>query len=526
MTNAMDTVRKYGGFWTAIAVVAGLAWFLWIIYSFPNFFKDDYYIFFKISNQPSSLISTNISERFFLFLRPATYLYFWILYMLFGTSAIAMKCVGAALATTMFIFLFGALRKMFVLRGMTFNPGLTAVICLMTALHRDIAYAIIWIADINEIIAALFYVLSFYVILHCEIRTRHIILSCFFYLIAVLAKPQPLHFPLLLIFFFLLHGNRYDDVSKKNIRILIFISGLIFLSIVVTNSIVITSASSEYSLSGQLWKKPFALVGTIFYIFFPTIGEWVYFFFFQNRGLAIALITLLFAVMIIHHRIRTLLIKHYSKISLVVFFVIIIFFPRIFGYGGERLNVTQLVWLPLFMLLLFRNMQNKSRIIITSFFVVQNAISTIALIEDLINEERKILIHSNAVRQYQEQINEPITVVPSVANYWKTPYLVAFQRTNQFGVDSTIRYLEIMADNPYLSDFENRIHVKRFDDLIEVSVDSISGTYLVLYQYSNLIAVKKEEEISRGYRSITIRVPERINANRFVQVIGDSIIER
>ncbi|HKZ42427.1 MAG TPA: hypothetical protein VJ044_15805, partial [Candidatus Hodarchaeales archaeon] len=283
----------------AIAALLGVSfvYYLLLIFQFPQFYLDDYYIFSRISI--SSLpISLDPSERYYLFVRPIEYLYFWLSYSIAGTNPVVMKVVGLLLLMLLLILMYSTIRRIQEFLSVSIPGYVTALACLFFALHPDVVSSVLWISNSNEILMSLFYCGSIYFLLDSEYAPRNLAISMLFFFLSSLVKQQSLHYPFLVVFLLGLRRNSMSGPTKRNLIVVVAVG----LAVIATNTIVnycVYVRPSDIDFVGSMWKKPFSILGTVFYLLFPLWGIDTYFFFLTHKSVALLFTLLLLVVFVV-----------------------------------------------------------------------------------------------------------------------------------------------------------------------------------------------------------------------------------
>ncbi len=354
---------------------------------YPVFRTDDLLLFYIIKFS-KGLVSNNSSEDFFLFYRPLSFIYFKLTYFLSGENAAVMKLFNIALFTVYSIILvkiFESLSSIFKLE----NTSKTIIIASgILILSPDTLQMIIWIANTNELLMCLCYACALYVFLKFGLNTaKHTILFWFFYFLSIGFKQQSLHLPILIGMLMLL--PQFSATYKKSRAYAYIAAGLI-----VSAGVSLFYSSSGYDsglLLASLWKKPFSLFGTGLFIVFPLGARELYNYFLLNKS-SVAL----FLIVIIPAIYYLVKLMGWRKLLLGTLLILVVFFPRILGYGGERINSIQLLWFSIAVYLILSRYTNHKLILtaIASILVIVNLSASVVKINDFKvtqrSEEKKI----------------------------------------------------------------------------------------------------------------------------------------
>lgn len=319
--------------------------FLPMIFCVHGFLSDDYYIFSRIKENIHLPISFSPADSCYLFLRPVSYFFMWCNYLLWNTNPVAMKITSLFFHTIYSIVIFYLIIEIFRFFKMEIDRKAILLITLAISLHPDSIGWILWICNCTEMLTVLFYSAALYAILlylNSRIEGRAFfawVMSL--YVLSVAAKQQSLHLPLLMLFCLVLFRQRIENSRKK----VLIISALACLGFMVSFSVInyaIAQHSGEMTLISW-WKKPFSLLGTLLYIILPVPGELIYNYFLVHKEIAVVL-GIVPVLLVIRYRgkITAPIMKTASYLFI---FVCIIFFPRIFAVGGDRVNSVQIMWI-------------------------------------------------------------------------------------------------------------------------------------------------------------------------------------
>lgn len=314
----------------------------------PGFQTDDFVVFSHIKANCSP-ISFNPKEIFYLFIRPVSYFSFWLDYHLFGEHATVMKIVSLLLFLAFLSLFYFFLLKVSKVTKVRFDGISAFFICLIFSLHADTMLWIIWISNRTELLYMFFYlsslILAFNFITSSKVKLGYLtgFIAC--YLLSIFSKQQSLHLPLLMILLVFILRN---SISKEKFSLL-FRSSL-FLSIVIPVFSIINFSlyGGRLDVLQNLWKKPFSIVGILVYSIFPFWADSIYGYFVNNKYFAALLLFLIFlfvAIVILKNK-SFIQQKHrlIKAISLAIIFSLIVFFPRIFLEGQNRINSIQIFW--------------------------------------------------------------------------------------------------------------------------------------------------------------------------------------
>ncbi len=500
-----------------VLILINLIVFIPAISLHPSFLTDDYYIFAKISQDPSSPISLNPAEEYFLFVRPLSYFSFWLDFLVWNISSSGMK-ITSLLLHLMYvsIFFFTILRLKNYLK-LNVRNSILVLAAAAFSLYPDHLISIIWISNRTELLSTLFYSASIYAVfayLTSE-KNKNIYLTGYFgfYVLSILSKQQGLHLPLLVIALILIFKQKLTSARYK--RILYVSLAALFLTIVF-------SAVNYFILSDifiGIWevvrKKPFALIGIISYIINPIIGAQLHSFFILHKTIALVLAVLLLIP-------AALLLKRYKinvKIVLLTIIVLlIIFYPRLLASGQNRINSIQVYWFYIAAFFLFCRFSKA--MLIFSFIIFINFTSILINFNNdlkFLNIEKK---KTEELSKLLENSGRPIYVVACTNNIL-VPYQLYFFRNNEFGCFnlniSSIGFRSFTSNLDALEDTkiacsldDDNIVLKTVLDktFLEFSFQNINNTDLVPIRL-----VESELERKRTYKSLTVKLPEKFKTD-------------
>lgn len=337
-------MRKYGLLskkpdWALIILLALTALYgALLIFFFPSFHTDDYLVFSYIDAHKAMPVAFDPAADYYLFFRPLSYFFFRTSYHVFGTHAVLMKIPALAIFLLLTYLVYKTLSFINLEYKLRASTVLTAFATFFSVVHPDMMHCIVWISNANELLMVFFYVLALYVFVKTKMATTSsfvavVLLS----LLSLLAKQQSMHFVLLAGLYLL---QRVDVNKKSESR---RAKGIIALGVlIIITYTVITNAAVQVNTEvfSYLWKKPFALLGTVIYILLPISGEKMYQFFVVHKiaAAAAAGIGVLIAVLYF--------IKSTNKKNILwlLLMSLVVFFPRVLAHGGDRVNSVQVFW--------------------------------------------------------------------------------------------------------------------------------------------------------------------------------------
>ncbi len=392
-----------------VLIAVNLIVFIPTIILHPSFLTDDYLIFAKIKQNISTPISTNPSEEFFLFLRPVVYFSFWLDYNIWHTYAIGMKITTLLLHLFyVVIFLLTIINIRNFLKKQVPNYCLL-LLAIAFSFYPDHLISIEWIANRTELLSSMFYavaVLSVFKYLTTYDEKKYLLYVYFIsFLFSILSKQQGIHLPFLILFLLIVFKNRFLPDRYRNI-LTFSIIGTIF-SIVI--SFLNYKLFPDYiiNFSQFITKKPFSFIGIIIYLFNPNIGSYLYSFFIVNKSLALVLLCFLILFLFYFIRIRKILINA-TKLLILILLTAIIFYPRVFAVGGNRLNSIQVLWFYLIISIVLMFRFNKTNVFLVIFLIGLNLTSLIINYKNDLNllklkksEIKNLVIQEN---KYQKEL--------------------------------------------------------------------------------------------------------------------------
>jgi hypothetical protein len=508
------------------AITGVVLFYLYLTASYPVFISDDYYIFTRISEAGILPVTLHPGEYFFLFLRPVAHCYYWLLYTLFDTNALLMKWFGAGVLLATVAAFFFTIEKASKRFQLGIPASIIAAACVMLAFHRDLAFTVLWISNINELLAALFYLLTLNLLLG-RLSPGKLVLAVLFFLFSILSKQSGLHLPVL-VFLFLFGRRKTLDASTHKRLFIAAVVMLIIAALAAGANYLLYFSRSEWALADMIFRKPLAILGTTVYMLFPLFGKSLYFYFLAHRSLALAAAAFLSAVLLLllvrSHRLTDVFVRRALPCLL---FILIIFFPRILAGGGDRLNAIQLLWLMFILSVLLSRLKNRTvQIAIVFLFLLQNAASSLALINELKGNDRSTNQLVAAIRNYRKAHSGKLYVVPSYIHSWHLPYYLHYLSTGRFGKDTDVSFSAVYVQGPFGVWYDAPVTVSRNGSILTVSTDSASPANLVVWSDGESQVLERTKSMIRGSSQIRIRLPDSLRSHHVVQLAGDSLIEK
>ncbi len=452
LKNLHEKVRHH--YFIGLAVVMGLivVVYVFLIKAVPGFITDDYYIFYLINKEPSSLFVHNPAEKFYLFYRPISYLYFRFLYALFGSDPILMKAATLALLLVAIFLLMGITDRFASYFRKEVSIFGSLLIPFFVAFHPDIIESVLWISDANELLMVTFYLLALYIvsgILLGKYRPNFgsIVIAVLAFVLSVLSKQQSLHFPLLLGAFLLWKGKEIEQDKRRALWIIAGITLGIMAVILWSNVTLYLTRDSSENLFMVIWKKPFALAGTLLYILFPLYGLEIYSYFLMHKIVAITVS--IFCVLICYVLIRKKYIP-FKTITVYSLVIVIIFFPRIFLPASDRINVLQVFCIGTMFFAAITG--NKVKMIRFSAVLIVCSLLAGSIAFQKYRSETDYANKMNFdLEQFLSHQQGKTFVLAYYLPISTTQNSLYYVKNNKFGVDSTILYSGVVVRNSLTS---------------------------------------------------------------------------
>lgn len=256
--------------------------YLTLFVIFPDYFSDDFTIL-KLIRDNNTFISSSPDDKFYLFFRPVTYLFFWVDYYVLNQNPIYSKTLSFFLLLTFSLTLYNLLTQLIFVLKIKVKKYSVLFIVLFISTNVIIVTSVIWIASRNEILMSLFYTLA---LLHFikYIKTNNgtlLFLVFIFYLLSILSKQQSLHLPLLLLYF------RYNLIKDKflNQEKYFFVAMFLVMVFILAFNFHYTVSIPEIFFA-NLWKKGFWVINSLIYTFTPFTGDLLYNYFISNKSAA------------------------------------------------------------------------------------------------------------------------------------------------------------------------------------------------------------------------------------------------
>lgn len=360
---------------TAVLLI-NLIFYVIIIFKVPWFFSDDFYIFYRVGENLKTGLFPGISEEYYLFFRPITYLTFVLEYIFLYNNPVGIKFVTIVINSGFLLVFYFSLRNLCQIFKIKQNNLIIAFIILIISLHPVTYHYIIWISATNIPLLNLFLSLSLYYLTKFIISKKNyqLILSAIFFIFAALSKQQALAFPgFIIVFYFALRANISNKTKKLILKY--FLSILIFsVFLIIINALLLENFGLKYFIM-YLYKKPFVLLGSFYTIIMPLFQIEVYNYFTEHIYIASAIFILLIsASALIFLKYRRFLI--YAFVFTILW--LISFFPQIIVNNDIRnLNMQLLVFALILLVILLKAKNNILIYSLFSLLLILNISSTL-----------------------------------------------------------------------------------------------------------------------------------------------------
>lgn len=491
-----------------VLILINLLFYLPVIVYFPGFIADDYILFSFIQNGIFNPLISDPSAQFFLFTRPVSYLSLWIDYNLFADNYQLIKLVSLFYHIIFIIsiyFLFLNISKRFNLRIL---PFAITLLCVLFSIHLDSLIWVYWISNRTELLMILFYVWSIlaFIKYYSTLLNKFLYYSLLFYLLSILSKQSSLHLPFILMLVFIYHKKEGVYINRK----LIYFFAIFFLLLISFSLLNFILYSEYFQVTNNFWKKPLTFFGILFHSTMPLLSGYVHNYFIMHKLTAIVLLLTLLSIAI-----TILFYKKYNprKISLVILISVIVFYPRIFAIGGNRLNSVVVLWLCIALLFYLSSVKNQLMI------YVSLPVLLIFYTYSFINRSKNLLsIFEFENKNFSGLVNyfntaDSKSLVLCSDSYDILPNKYHYYKTRKFGLDSSIIsspvFYELVLVNHDLSLFN-----KDFIRCIKIGkAYQITSTdpliYLLINKFNNnfgqfRILNEVESGSGRGYKEVLI----------------------
>lgn len=478
------------------------------IFLFPSFHTDDYLVFSYIDAHKTLPIALDPAADYYLFFRPLSYFFFWTSYHLFGTSAVLMKipALGIFLLLTYLVYkTLSFINQEYELHA---TKALTAFATFFFVVHPDMMHCIVWISNANELLMVFFYVLALYVFVKTRMATTSSFIAVLLLsLLSLLAKQQSMHFVLLAGLYLLRRADANDKSESRRVKVVLAVGMLIIIAYTVITNVAVQVNTEVFS---YLWKKPFALLGTVIYIILPIGGEKIYQFFVVHKiAAAAAAGTGVFVAAV--YFIRS---ANKKNILWLLLMALVIFFPRVLAHGGDRVNSVQVFWFSVVLFyILARYREKKILFVLASLLFGINVVTSCMYEYDYIastarqeKTDREILA---MIRGSEKEYLILVAGDTYLLDY-STHYIAAkkFGRTNlqtaPFMVNNMLESSSQSGSAEVIrcESANNEIRLEAIRPYAYLSIDNTSP----LYNAFKIIETK-ESSVGRGYSYIKAVIP-------------------
>jgi len=511
-------IRNKTSLQISILIIINIIIFLPCIIALPEHYLDDFVVFGVINSHPNNPISLNPADPYFLFLRPVSYLSFWIDYKLFPMMPLLMKfetlLIHLVLVATVY-FLLIELKKYFKLE---ISNGWIFFATMVYSIYPDNYKWITWITNRTELLMILFYVLSLLFMLKYLNNPIHkfnyLLLHLFFFWLSIASKQQALHIPLLFIYLLLIKKRNMIEDQKKIIITLLIIELVVMVIFIFSNFYIHVNESTIFLTN--LWKKPLSLFGNLLIILNPYYGEILYTYIVIHKTLAITIVFIFFVVLfLLIYKYRVL-----KNIILLLISYLIISFPRIFVPAGNRVNSIQVIFVLVILFGCLVNYREKLLRFVLYSLVILN-FGTVLRYAKVNNE-------INTINQFRIQKLISLYDYNTFILVLKDPLLINYQyhfvKTKNYSNANLniapILFTELIGPN-YLNNcpkitssiLNNRITIETLDEYVFLSINPGESPYY----YFNPSKLKVEEAISgRGYSKISFEIPDGMKNKKLI----------
>ncbi len=527
MKSNSDNLATQKSFLLILLAVVGinLVYYIYYILQFPHFIFDDYYIFYRIKNTPDTIFSKNPQEKFFLFLRPVTYLYYFITYHITHGNSVAIKILNLMVhicSTTIVLFTIKEYLELFRIR---ISRIMYLMFGMIISLNLDVFISLLWISNANELLSGLFYSLIFYVIalfLNQKIRSSTLfgLILSVLVSISLLVKQNSAHLPILILILFLLFKDKIEPAKRKTLLTTILVMFVIVGVFILLNTVLYYQSHIIIGFENT-YKKPFAIIGTMLISYFPFPGKNIYSYFILHKLFAGMLLFVMLGMMLWAVKVKK---GNMNIRNLIVymFITILIYFPRILAQSGERLNIIQVLFLTSLFLFLF-NYKRTFILIVFGLSVFSNIIesqSELTTIQNGYNYTRKADLSLREMRK--NETKEKIYIL--WRNVWTTtPYSYYFNTHNEFGNDTSIILSEIAAFdiNSWL-DYARDVKIMYAHPNYRLLSDN-NHTYFNITNQTSAEIINKKVNDTRGYSEILYKPNDIDYENMSYMYFNDSV---
>jgi hypothetical protein len=422
-------------------------------------------------------------------------------------NAVVMKLMSLVVhicSTTILLFTIKEYSELFKIRT---SCIMFILLGIFVSFNLDAFISVLWISNSNELLSGLLYVSIFYLIvlfLNNKIASSLIfgILLNILFLISILIKQNSAHLPLLLLILLFFFKDKIEPGKRKTL-----LASFIGLSIIVVTFILLNILFyyQSHIINGleNIYKKPFAIIGTLMISFFPFPGKNIYSYFILHKLFAGVLLFILLGVVIWFIKTKNK-ITNYKNVFIYIIITILIYFPRILAQSGERLNIIQIVFFSSMLIFIFYE-KRVFILIVFSFAVLSNIIESQNVLATIQNGYRYTRNADMALHEMRNnQLKEKVYVL--WRNVWTTtPYSYYFNTRNDFGNDTTIILSEIAAFNirSWLDYARDVKIISAYPNYRLVTANN--HTYFNITNQSSAQIIAKKGNDTRGYSEILFK---------------------
>lgn len=518
-----ESLRRYAPFYIIIGF--NIILFLPFVLSFPGFISDDFLIYKKVIDNGSIPIILNPREVFYLFLRPISFFTFWMDYQIWGYNSLMMKIVSFALHLALIISFYKLLKEVSDFLKIKENRFVLLLIVLLFSSYPANYYWIVWLSNRTELLVALFYCLSFlfyFKFLNQDYdKSKYLILSFTFFCLSILSKQQSYHIPFILFILNYLFKERIIFSKRRWINKLIILEILILVPVISLN---LFSQNNDVAIFiSSLWKKPFAIIGSLLFIINPYFGEYLYTFFLFHMEAVIFLAVFIFISISIFFLSSRKKIQFRDVIAVAVL-ILVSFFPRIFTVSGGRINTIQVIIFVVLLFLLQKRLSKNTYYIIVVFILIVNIFSTILFF----NVEKESQKYNKEIMEELSSVvgQNTFVLVKHNFNFVTVRYELYFLRNGRFGREeinsSPISYFDLNGF-VYMHKKE-KVRCKKNNNIITITAvdERVALWDQNLYENSNVVVRKREKDKSgRGYSEIKFIIPEKFRNSKMIYYNGE-----
>jgi hypothetical protein len=438
-------------------------------------------------------------------------------YQLFTTNSLLIKIFSVIVLQLYGIIIIMTLRE----AGKFFSREIPIITLLLVSLiisiHPDTIMAVLWISNVNELLAVLFYsatlFLFFRTINNKRLEIWSIILLLVLYLLSIGAKQQGLHLPILLLFIIIVFRNKiHKQLRNQYIRILM-LGCIVMVLITIGNYLSHEKQIIELKQFGidYLFKKPFAIIGTILIIYSPRSGQIIYDYFLKHPEYALIIIVGSIILYIYFRKGKYLFLP---QIAFTVIFILILFFPRAFAPGGDRLN----------MILIFALFTTSTLLLVEKTKVLNIGLLCYAILmvypaSQQVNDMHTVVkLHKELCESLDKYSSDVTKYLPYYTSFMPTSHSYYYHRNSSFGEDINIVHSGIViSDNRSWFRIVNTPHLTLYGDTLKVIAKEPFMNLDWDYDFSpTILSVVRDNK--RGYNNITLLIADSLKG-RDIQIL-------